>query len=164
MNIKHILYIIFTASIITLFFSCSSQKKLARKAKEAYRIGEYAKAIDYFERLLEKEDIKSKEAEYSFMIANCYKNINNPKKAERFYNKALRKKFSNPEALLYLADQLLKNEEYEEALSYYEEYLSKEKDNERAKYGIQSCSLAVAWANTPSRYIIENMKAFNTRE
>jgi len=156
--------ILFSTLALLSIWSCSSQKKLAAKAKQAYSVGEYAKAIEYFERLLENESIKTKEAEYSYMLGECYMRINNPKKAERFLNKAIRKKFDTPIAKLYLANQLLKNGVYDEAAIAFEEYKAAIKDDKRADFGLQSCKLATEWTNNATRYKVENMKDINTRE
>lgn len=161
---SHRLLILLFTTFVIILSGCSSQKKLAKKAKVAYKYGEYAKAIELFDRLLEKEDVKSKEAEYSFMLGDCYRRINNSKKAERYFNKAIRKKYNKPIAKLYLADQLLKNEEPLEASVVYEEYKAKVPDDKRADFGMQSCSLAVAWMEKPTRYIVENIKDFNSRD
>jgi len=154
----------FALFILLLINGCSSQSKLAKKANVAYEDGEYFKAIDLYERAIEKTKNKVKLAERTFRLAECYRLVNNSRKAESTYRKADRKKYPDPIAVFWEADQTRENGDFDDARSVYEEYLSKRPNDERAKIGFDACSLATIWLENPTRYIVENIKDINSKQ
>jgi len=154
-------------SILTILFSlnaCNSQKKLLRKANRAFESGEYHGAIEYYNKAVEHiKDDKRKTAEVYFKIGECYRFIYDSKKAERYYKRAIKKKLKNPDAILYLAQQYLKNEKIDKAEEAFNVYLKKNPESIWGKNGLTACSLATAWTDTTTRYIVENIKDINSK-
>jgi len=144
--------------------SCSSQKKIIRKADATYENGEYAKALEYYEKLLETEESKYNQSVYQYRVAECYRMLNNSRKAEVAYRKAIKLKTREKEAQYWYGMMLLKNEKYKEAEEAFTIYKKSQPKDIRAENGILSCSLAVAWTEKPTRYIVDNIKAINSRE
>lgn len=162
---KSLLFSIFSAILLMVVLnSCNSQKKLLRKAGQAYQSGEYYNAIDYYKRAVEhvKED-KKKVAEVYFQIGQCYRFIYESKKAETYYKRAVKKKLKDPDAILYLAQQYLKNGKLDKAQEAFEVYLKKNPGEVWGKNGLVSCSLATVWTDTTTRYIVENLKGLNSK-
>lgn len=149
---------------VLLICGCGTQSKLAKKADEAYENGEYFKAIDLYEKAIEKTKSKEKIAERTFLLAECYRLVNNSRKAESTYRKAGRKKYSDPITLFWEADQARENGDFSDARIVYEEYLAKRPGDERALLGFDACSLATVWMENPTRYVVDNLKDINSRE
>mgnify|MGYP001806038849 CR=1 FL=1 len=152
-----------TVCSIILYSGCSSQAKLEKKADLAYDMGEYYRAVDIYERIIEKTKNEAKLSERLYKAANCYRLMNQTKKAAKYYQKSIRKKNRNPLLFLYLAEQKRELGLYDEALPFYEQYKQLQPDDKRADNGIESCKKAREWMSQPTRYSISPMKAFNTK-
>ena len=100
-------------SIIVLFILLisfpavsSAQKRKAERAYETYNAGEYYEAIDLFKDAYSKtgKGDKNTRTELVFMIAECYRLINDPKNAETWYKQAVKSSVSKPDAQFWLAE------------------------------------------------------------
>lgn len=156
------LYSIFLCTLI--FSSCASQKKLQKKAETAYNNGEYYKAVELYGQLAENEESKYIRTGYQIIIADCYRNLNDSKKAEVAYKKLVKLRTTKDKyAKYWYAYYLLKSEKYEEAKKIFNTYKKSHPKDPRAINGIESCSLAVAYKEAPTRHIVENVKALNSK-
>ncbi|MDR2962246.1 MAG: OmpA family protein [Bacteroidales bacterium] len=155
---------LFVCAAVLLATACASQAKLTRKAEMVYEAGEYAKAADLFEKLLEGEESKVNQAQYNFQLAECYRHLNNSRKAEAAYRKAIRLKTREKEAYYWAGYMALKNEKYKEALEAYKAFQKAIPKDIRSKIGIESVAAAQEWKENPTRYIVENVKAINSHE
>ncbi len=81
-----------------------AQSPKTKKADEAYNNWQWSEAIELYKKALTKIDNKTLKAEVLFKIAESYKNINDMKNAESNYTKAVKAKYPDPRAQLYLAD------------------------------------------------------------
>ncbi len=162
MNHQKSVFLVFILLVSTL--SVFAQPRDIKNGLEFYDLGEWAKARDLLKDGY--TDIKDKElkAEVTFKIAECYNKTYNYRVAESWYNRAIRRGYENPEAILYYADMLKMNEKYDEALIEYRKYLEKVPGDERGDFGVKSCELAAIWKNDPTRYKVEAMAFFNDRE
>ena len=153
--------------IVILFIFIStvafSQKRQIKKANAAFQTGEYFKATELYEIAYPKLQDKKMKAEISFKLGECYRTMNNYKKAKKWYNKAVRGKYNNPYATLYLADALKMNNEYTKAKGYYEKFSGLMPDDERGKYGVQSCDYATEWKTNQSRYVVSVVPTINSK-
>jgi hypothetical protein len=59
-----------------------------------------------------KKADKSTRTELVYMIAECYRLINDPKDAESWYKLAVKSSYSKPEAEYWLAESMKKNGKY----------------------------------------------------
>ncbi|OQA98635.1 MAG: Outer membrane protein A precursor [Bacteroidetes bacterium ADurb.Bin217] len=135
-----------------------------RKADATFENGEYAKALEHYEKLLETEESKYNQSVYQYRVAECYRMLNNSRKAEVAYRKAIKLKTREKEAQYWYGMMLLKNEKLKEAEEAFRAYKKIQPKDIRATNAIESCSLAVVWTEKPTRYIVENVKAINSRE
>jgi peptidoglycan-associated lipoprotein len=158
---KKILYLL---AIVFLSFSAYSQKDVTLKADNAFKSGRFYEAIDLYKYSYAKAKDKEKKAEITFMTAECYRMIQDNKQAEVWYNKAIRKKYMNPIAILYYADALRANSNYELALEEYKKFNELVPGDTRGNKGIQSCELSIEWMGNPTRYKVENMQYFNSKQ
>ncbi|RLD46347.1 MAG: hypothetical protein DRI94_14875, partial [Bacteroidetes bacterium] len=156
--------IIITIIFVILSISGFSQNRKLVKADKFFDVREYFKALDLYKEAYKDETDKRQKAYIVYQEAECYRYMNNSRKAESKYRSCIQKKYSNPLAVLYYGDMLKKNEKYEMAVEQYKEYIKLVPDDERGKRGLESCSLAAKWRKTPTRYLIENIKDINTKE
>lgn len=162
MKITH--FLISTLFLIAFSISVFAQSAATREADDAYNAGEYYTAIDLYKVAYNKSKDNAVKAEIIFKTGLCYKNINESSQAEVWFKKAVKVKYNNPIATLYLADALKQNEKYDEALIEYRNYLKLVPGDVRGKNGVESCELAAKWKNNPTRYQVENMAFFNSKE
>ncbi|MCQ2959781.1 MAG: OmpA family protein [Bacteroidales bacterium] len=137
---------------------------MVKKAELAYSNGEYLKAVELYEQLAEGEESKYIKSSYQFIIAECYRHLNDSKKAEIAYKKIAKQKSSKEKMATYwYGYYLLKSEKYDEAEKCFKAYKKSTPRDHRGANGIESCSLAVAYKEKPTRYVVENIKALNTK-
>ncbi len=158
---KNILILFVAIIAIT---SCSSKKKIAKKAEIAFNNGEYFTALEKYEKLYDNEQVRYNKAGYAFYVAECYRYLNDDRKAVTFYTRALKFKNREKSAYYWLGYSLLKIGKYEKAKDAFEKYKKGRPKDMRWKNGMESCSLAVAWAENPTRYEVENLRSANSKE
>ncbi|HVA98762.1 MAG TPA: hypothetical protein VNG53_07705, partial [Bacteroidia bacterium] len=155
--------------IAVLLFSMSAvtvkaQKNFAKDADMAFKGQQYFNAIELYKKAYAKTKKKDEKARIIFQTAECYRNINDTKQAESWYQKAIKAKYPNPIATLYLADMKKINGKYDEALTEYKNYKALVPSDPRGEDGAKSCELAQKWKDNPTRYDVEDMTQINTRD
>lgn len=141
-----------------------AQGKKTKKIDAIFDAGEYFKAAEKYTKLYGKSKTKLVKADIAFKLGECYRNMNLPRKSEKWYGRAVRYKYQDPMAVCYLADAMKMNEKYADAKVTYEKYKELVPDDIRGDNGIESCKLALKWIENPNRYIVENMKALNSKQ
>ncbi|MGM0497439.1 MAG: OmpA family protein [Bacteroidota bacterium] len=161
MNLKRILLI----AAIGIFFlnSAKAQMKFYNRAEETYKAGQYIEAVDQYREAYDKIQGKEIKAEIVFKLAECYRKTGQPRKAELWYNNAIKKEYDNPKIYLHYANALLSNEDFEEAKENYEIYKEKVPDDPRGEKGIESSEKAQKWKENPNGYRVEEVKFINSR-
>lgn len=160
---KPIKYILIACMVFSWFQSAEAQNKKASKAYSAYDAGEYYAAIDLFKDAYQNITDKKEKLNMAFYIAECYRKTDNPPQAALWYGKVIDKDYENPLSILYYADALKMNQNYEESKSQYQRYKDLVPDDPRGSNGILSCDFALQWINQPSGYQVEEMKFINSR-
>ncbi|MCK9207269.1 MAG: OmpA family protein [Salinivirgaceae bacterium] len=154
--------------ILTLTFIMISglmaQKDVTSKADNAFESGKYFEAIDLYKYAFAKARDKEQKAEIIFKTAECYRMVQDNNQSEVWYQKAIKKKYTNPIAILYLADAMRANAKYAEALAEYNNYKALVPDDVRADNGKLSCEYSLEWMANPTRYKVENMYFFNSKQ
>ena len=140
-----------------------SQKRRANKAYEFFRAGEYYEAIDQFKNAYSRAKDRELKDEMIFMVAQCYRLVNDPRNAELWYKRAVRSAYSRPEAQYWLADALKKNGKYQQAIEEFRKYKLLVPGDARADREIRACELADEWLRNPESYRIEELKDLNSR-
>jgi peptidoglycan-associated lipoprotein len=160
-----------TGILIVLLFLLSSallaQNKFSKNADNAYSDQQYMIALERYQKAYSK--VKKNRGErdrISFRIAECYRMMNNMKKAEIAYKRLATGNYvkTDPKVLLYYADALKTNGNYEEAINQYKLYLEKFPNDVRSEKGIQSCLDAKDWIKNPSKYGVKWEKKINTKD
>jgi len=161
-NLAVIMYLL----LLALFTDpvAAQRKDKTLKARETFAAGEYANAIDLFKDAYNKTSDKEVKKEIIFLIAECYRLTDAPEKSELRYKQAISKGYSNPVVYLHYADALRMNEEFDEAEVQYRNYIELVPDDPRGQNGIESCKKSKEWLDSPTAYLVENMKFFNSRQ
>ncbi len=152
--------------LVLLMITCVqgfSQKKKVERAEAAYHAGEYHIAVDLFKDAYSSVRDADKKNEMVYMVAECYRLINQPEKAELWFRRALKRDFNDPEAVLHYADVLKMNQKYEDARNEYKRYQQLVPDDPRGQEGAMSCDLAIEWLENPTAYEVEDIRIINSR-
>jgi peptidoglycan-associated lipoprotein len=153
--------------VLLLFISVSfafGQAKDYQKGEEAFQYGEFWTAIEHYKVAYSKYTDPVKKAELIFKIGVCYKDLHESKEAELWFKKAIKVKYPDPLAVLYYADALKMNGSFEEAATEYKNFGKLVPGDKRAEIGVKSSELAAKWMEKPTRYAVENMAFFNSKD
>ncbi|HBS88516.1 MAG: hypothetical protein A2W91_17890 [Bacteroidetes bacterium GWF2_38_335] len=155
----------FTLFLISISSFSQIKNKNYNEAENAFNLGMYAEAIEYYKKAyVELTENKPAMAEIVYKIGLCFMGTNNPKSAELWFEKAIKVKYPEPLVALYYADMLKMNEKYDEATTWYKNYQTLKPEDPRGEQGVESCKVVVEWKRRPTRYKVENMAFFNSKE
>jgi peptidoglycan-associated lipoprotein len=162
---KRILFLILLLMFIVVQES-PAQKRKAERAYASFQAGEYYEAIDLFKDSYSKTKRSDKiaRAELIYMIAECYRLVNNPRNAETWYKLAVRSAVTKPEAQLWYAASLKKNGKYKQAIEELKKYKQIAPADAKADQEIRACELAIEWQENPEAYKTDEIKDLNSRE
>ncbi len=152
-------------SIISLFISASAlaQNKFTESANEAFEANEFYVATELYKKAYSKEKSRQTKAWINFRIGESYKNMGDPRQAANYFKRAVRMRYEDPIATLYLADMYKRQGEYEDAIEEYSNYKQAVPSDPRGEEGIDQCKMAKEWMNQPSRYTVDNFSVINSR-
>jgi peptidoglycan-associated lipoprotein len=153
-----------TLILITLYPDCSAQKRRADKAYEFFNAGEYYLAIDHFKSAYSKSRDKAIKADMVYMVAECYRIMNDPKSAEIWYKKAVRTAYAKPSAQFWYAESLKKNGKYPLAVDEFKKYKQLSPTDPRVDQEIRACELAAEWLRNPDPYKVDDLKDLNSKD
>lgn len=166
MNIKsyNIVNIISLFVVIYLVVSCNNEAVYFKKGEQAYSMGEYYSAAQFYKKSYSAVPTKDKpkRADRAFRMADCYQRINNPQKAMQAYQNAVRYGHPDSTALLYLGMQQLKLANYKGAMESFSQYVQKDPSSELGHSGLLSCELAPQWKASPNLYKVKKENFFNS--
>jgi peptidoglycan-associated lipoprotein len=156
--------------LLLLFFISSlisAQNKYSKSADDAYADQQYLTALTRYQKAYSKiKNNKVEKDRINFRMAECYRMMNNMKKAEIAYKRLATGKYvkTDPKVLIYYADALKTNGNYNEAINQYKAYLDKVPNDARAKKGIETCNQALDWIKNPSKYEVKWEKKINGKD
>lgn len=158
----HYIYIFGISGILVV--SCK-QVKIA-DADRKFAEGEYFAAADMYRQIYRKTPPKKKElrGEVALKMAESYRLINNPVRANAAYQNALRYNTIDTTLMLQYARSLHKVGDYKTAARYYQEFLSRYPDNQFALNGLEGTKLAPEWKEKPTRYEVTPMDLFRSNK
>ena len=158
--------LLIVAFIFTLPFCGKSQNRYTAAADQAFASMQYNIAVTKYKKAYSKSRSKPDKERISFQMAECYRMINNTKKAEPAYKRLTKTNFAekNPLVFLYYAQALKSNEKYADAKDAFTSYAGMVPDDPRGKNGVESCDLALEWMDSPTKYSITNQKVLNSKE
>ena len=113
----------------------------------------------------QRDQTKHARTEIVYMIAECYRLINDPKNAETWYKLAVKSVIL--QSLMPntgLQNRLKKNGKYQQAIDEFKKYKQIAPSDARADQEIRACELALEWQRNPEAYSVEELKDLNSRE
>ncbi len=142
-----------------------AQNRRVVRADNAFELKQYSEAIDLYQRAYNRVRRRDREeaARLVYQVALCYKYTNNHRAAEAWFNRAIRSNYPDPDARLFMADAMMKNGKYEEALENYKRFLEDRPDDWRALKGIASIEAIEKLLENPEPLDVEAVRIFNSR-
>jgi outer membrane protein OmpA-like peptidoglycan-associated protein len=138
-------------AITMLFAGCT--KHLVKKGNREYSDMQYSKAILHYNKAIAKED----NHEAKIKLANCYRLVNDYKKAEELYSEIVNFPEAEPANMFYYAKILMSNGNYEEAKVWLKNYLSKSPHDVVAKMLLTSCNSVKQFMKDTTLYTLESV-------
>jgi peptidoglycan-associated lipoprotein len=162
MSLSRVITVImlFAFSVIT---ATAVAQSATADADEAFRMNRFNEAIPLYKKAYSKVTNKPEKRRILFQIAESYRKSSDFVRAESAYDRAIRAEFPLPIIYLRYAETLKARGKYQEAREAYDTYLAKEPGDQRARISRDYCDTAKKWMEFPTRWQIENMKRFNSR-
>ncbi len=150
--------------LLLLFASCGAETNI-KKGDALYAIGEYFDAAAEYKKGYSRTAVKDKpkRGERSWKMAECYRHINFTAKAIGAYQNAIRYKYPDSMAVLYLAQMQHKQGDYKNAAKNYQLFLDSVPGDQRAIKGMQGCTQAQIWKKKPTLHTVKKEPLFNSR-
>nr|MCR4583969.1 tetratricopeptide repeat protein [Prevotella sp.] len=147
-----------------MFSGCGAETNI-KKGDAFFAIGEYYDAAAEYKKGYSRTSVKDKpkRGERAWKMAECYRRINFTAKAIGAYQNAIRYKYPDSMAVLYLAQLQHKQGDYKNAAKNYQLFLDSFPADQRAKIGLQGCTQAPIWKKRPTLYTVKKEPIFNSR-
>ena len=158
-----VFYKIFFILMVVLLGSCSARKYMETGSK-SFEIGEYYQSIEKYRKAYRSQKLGPEKPDIAFRIGESYYKLSDFAKAVVWYKNAIKRKYSEPVCMLHYADCLRATQKYEDAIIWYNTYLSVKPDDELAKNGLESSKVASGWLDHPNRYIVNIVKELNSKD
>ena len=138
---------------------------IAKKGDQFYAIGEYFDAAAEYKKAYAqtKATDKAKRGERAWKMAECYRRIGYCAKAVGGYQNAIRYKYEDPNAMLWLAKMQHKMGNYKDAAKSYRACLDADPTDTLAYYGLLGCEQAPGWKAAGSLYSIKKEPILTSR-
>lgn len=138
--------------LILLCAAYSAKSQSLKEANSLYEEFRYAEAIKAYENILRKDKDNTTAI---INIAHAYRQTSNTAKAEYWYKKAIRRD-KDPLLQFYLAQALMSNSKYAEALTAFEAFKDAMPYDSRGWRFVESCKKIQELMRDSSMYRIEN--------
>ena len=164
-NINKISFLLF----LMILFSVQgfSQKKEMELANSEFIDLQFNAAAETYQKVIQKIKEETPEKQYAtFMVAECYRMMNDPDQAEPYYKMLVDGNFSDTYPVIYLryATVLKTKGDVAGAKEYFKKYLKKEPDNQEAKTGVKSCEWLQASQLKRAQVNVSAIKSINSDE
>jgi peptidoglycan-associated lipoprotein len=163
MKVRNIVFVLTAVCLLSPLRSYGQNTRI-RKAYEEFNAGYYSSAADMLRKAYSASKVKEEQADMLFKMGECYRLINEPKRAELWYDKAIKRGYQNPIVHLYLGEAKKMNQKYAEAKEEFTKYKEKAPGDRRGDDGVRSCDIALSSIENGTGYVVENMKFFNSRQ
>ncbi|MFY0644005.1 MAG: PD40 domain-containing protein [Bacteroidia bacterium] len=132
-----------------------------KKADHAFEGKEYALAATYYAEIANESDDRAEKQKAVFQAAECYRLNHDPKRAEKYYERAIKYGVKDPIVIYRLAEAKKQQGKFEEALVEFKKYQKLVPDDERVETMIVGCESALKWKEERTRYTVEEFKPAN---
>ena len=156
--------VVLAISILLILSSCGADRNI-KKGDKYLSMGEYYNAATQFktayQRTLPKE--RRQRGLIATKLAECYDRISSYQSAIAAYRNIIRYKLDNGETHKKLADNLMKNGSYKDAIKEYQIALDSLPGNQLIIQSLEAATLATQTKELGSKYIVKRMDVFNSR-
>ena len=156
--------VVLAISILLILSSCGADRNI-KKGDKYLSMGEYYNAATQFktayQRTLPKE--RRQRGLIATKLAECYDRISSYQNAIAAYRNIIRYKLDNGETHKKLADNLMKNGSYKDAIKEYQIALDSLPGNQLIIQSLEAATLATQTKELGSKYIVKRMDVFNSR-
>ncbi len=132
-----------------------AQSNILNKANDYFQQAEYAKSIEFYKKILKKNDTDKVALE---QIAHAYRLMGEFAEAGHWYQKAMIFNSNNPLLKFHYAQTLMTNGKYAEAERYFEEYAQKVPYDSRGKKFAESCRNIKSFEQDSYMYQLQKLK------
>ena len=164
---KKLFFLIFV-SLIFFFLpdTAEAQNRRLERADRAFELRQYSKAVDQYRRAYNRVRRKDRREGVRILYQQglCYKYMNDYRRAEVFFRRAVRGNYPDPIAIFYKADAMMKNGKHEQALDQFKLYKEKVPDDWRGDWGIRSVEITMELMENPGLYEVSFERVFNSRQ
>ena len=147
-----------------LFLQACEPAKNMQNADSLFQQLNYSQAAEYYEAVYDKTSKSETKAKAAYKAAECYRQMNDYRKAEIRYLRAERLGYPAKDASLKYADMLRQQEKWEKALEAYKEYKQKNPSDKKVYKTIEFIEKAIAQETADSRFVVEEANKFNSPE
>jgi len=161
----------FTILVLLFLFllagRAEAQNKHSKAADNTFADQQYSLALEKYKKAYSKVKKNRDERDrISFQMAECYRMMNNHKRSAIYYKRLTSERtvHKNPKALLYYADAMKAQGDYEDAIEQYIRYKELFPDDTLSGIEIENCTMALEWMENPSKYTVEVQKKICTRD
>jgi len=162
LNLKQLCILLLVSSVL---LSCSVSARL-KKADKRYAQGEYFAAGEMYRKVqsgISSQKEKKLKAQVNFKMGECYRAVNNNKRATRAYSQAIKYKYPDSIAYLRLAQVDHALGKYQEAAKSYTLFLQAHPNHGEATAGLEGATNATNWKKNPTRYVVKYASEFNSK-
>ncbi len=164
MNVKTLILLV-SLSISGLV---SAQSKYIKDANSEFRSGNYFKAAEkcalaYSKIRRSGGSALDAKGDMAFKTAESFRNLEDFKQANDWYQRAILLKYQNKEplVLLYNADMLRIMGDLKKAAEYYKEYQELVPTDTRAEVGLKSCEIHEDFVDNRTTHTVTNLSQLN---
>ena len=156
--------LLLAVGVTLMLTSCGIDRNI-KKGEKHLSLGEYYDAANQFKTAYQRTSPKDRcqRGELSLKMAECYERISSSQRAIAAYRNVIRYKQDNGETHKRLADNLMKEGSYSEAVKEYRIALDSMPNNQLIAQELQAASIAASVKERGSKYIVKRMDVFNSR-
>ena len=157
-------YLLLAVGVTLMLTSCGIDRNI-KKGEKHLSLGEYFDAANQFRTAYQRTSPKDRHqrGELSLKMAECYERISSSQRAIAAYRNVIRYKLDNGETHKRLADNLMKEGSYAEAVKEYCIALDSMPNNQLIAQELQAASIAASVKERGSKYIVKRMDVINSR-
>jgi outer membrane protein OmpA-like peptidoglycan-associated protein/tetratricopeptide (TPR) repeat protein len=146
-----------------ILFASVSLGQNTKKADKAFSGGRYYEAIQEYSLLKNKVTDPPILSHITFSIAESYRRMNQPEKAEPYYEDAIKGGYMLPDVYFGYGEVLLNLKKYDDAKKQFEIFKRSNPDNKLVDVKIASCEFAKAHRMENPKFKLQPMETLNTR-
>ena len=156
--------VVLAISILLILSSCGADRNI-KKGDKYLSMGEYYNAATQFKTAYQRTPPKERRQRglIATKLAECYNRISSYQSAIAAYRNIIRYKLDNGETHKKLADNLMKNGSYKDAIKEYQIALDSLPGNQLIIQSLEAATLATQTKELGSKYIVKRMDVFNSR-